>query len=185
MADCFLYARLEQISPVIRALTWTQDAIMWLEHIPLTFLTETERAHGIRLEWFDPLATFDEWARGRIFAPAGELRWEQQDGKFGAVFCGESVELSDFMRETDPALQPEQLMVYERSYYLWGTSVKAKDLPILGLPAETIAFVELQIPRILRYPVSSNAKRVKLKVKEFVAADGTLAYARFVGLEEE
>ena len=158
---------------------------MWLERLPLTFLTETERAHGIRLEKFDLTIEFDEWARGRIFAPSGELRWEQQDGMFWAVFCGEYVDLHGFIRETSPELQPEQLTIYERAYYLWGTRVKANEQATLGLPAETIAFVELQIPRVLHYPVSSNTKRVKMKVKEYMTANGVPAYARFVGLEEE
>jgi len=184
MADCFSDAKLTQISPTIMSIDWPQDTIMWLERIPLTLLNETERANGIRLEQFDPTTNFEEWARGRIFSTDGELRWEQQDGLFWVVYCGKNLDLPSFTQETLTDLQSENLRVDERSYFLWGKRVEAQDLATLGLPAQTVAFVELQIPRILRYPVSSAAKRVKMKVKEYFAADGSLAYARFIGLEE-
>ena len=187
MVDCFLHAKLEQIGPTICALPWLVDAkaLMLLERIPLSLLTETERVKGIRLECFDPTTDFEQWGRGRIFATQGELRWEQMDGKFWAVFCGESINLPSFTSEIAVELQPEKLTLREQSYYLWGKRVQTKDLPKLGLPPQTVAFVELQIPRILHYPVTSSAKRVKLKMKEYYATDGALVYARFVGLEEE
>jgi len=184
MADCFCDAKLPQISPTITSIDWPQGTIMWLERIPLTLLTEPERANGIRLEQFDPTTNFDDWARGRIFSAHGELRWEQQDGMFWTVYCGENLDLPGFTQETLTELESENLRLDERSYFLWGKRVEAQDLPTLGLPVQTIAFVELQIPRILRYPISNAAKRVKIKVKEYFAADGSLAYARFIGLEE-
>jgi hypothetical protein len=51
-----------------------------------------------------------------------------------------------------------------------------------GLPA----FADFQIPRLLRYPVSSNARRVRLLVREYRdPASDERVYYRFLGLKEE
>jgi hypothetical protein len=47
------------------------------------------------------------------------------------------------------------------------------------------AFMEFKIPRVLLYPVSAEARRVRLRVCEYVdPRSGELCYYRFKGLEE-
>lgn len=185
MNDHLSRARMGSIAPSIQAMDWPKDAAVWLERVPVAFLTDPQRADGIRLERFDANTQFDDWARGRIFAEMGELRWERQDGMFDAVFCGDAQDPAGFTLETEQDLSASEITTMINSYYLWGTRVGTRDLQKLGLDTQTSAFVELQIPRVLDYPVSLAARRVKVAVREFYALNGLLVYARFCGFEEE
>jgi hypothetical protein len=177
------WAALTDLAPVITLLT-PNSAYMYLERIPAEWLDEEKRRHGICLEKFDPATPFNDWERGRIFCETFELRWEKQDGIFQVVYLGPATALPDFTQETGLDLSQSQT----QSYYLWGNRVPDDKLAMIQedkQPNNQI-FIEFQVPRILRYPVSEQAKRVKLKVCEYIdPASGALVYYRFQGLEEE
>ena len=50
--------------------------------------------------------------------------------------------------------------------------------------ASEAAFMQLQIPRVLRYPLPGKKQYARLLAREFYAANGDLAYARWLGLQE-
>ncbi len=182
MADTICWARLESLTDTIAALPTNKETLTLLERVPMVWLEEDARINGLRLEPFDPAVNFNLWERGRIFNPIFELRWEQVDGFFQAIYCGQEVNLPGFQLAEEPGLST--LSSKTRSYFLWGTRVKEDDLGLIGLPTGTQVFVELQVPRLLRYPVSPQAKRVKLQVCEYRDVTGTLVYYRFQKLEE-
>jgi hypothetical protein len=71
----------------------------------------------------------------------------------------------------------------EPAYFLWGQQVRPEDRERLELAQGEPAFVELRIPRVLRYP--SRARRVRVQVRELLGPDGGLQYARWAGVIEE
>jgi|Deesub1362A_J573_1020465.scaffolds.fasta_scaffold00513_9 hypothetical protein len=181
MGEAIYQVDLRSLKQVIPVLPVTEDTLMLLQRVPGNWLSEEERAEGVRLERFDSATNFDQWEQGRIFNAEFELRWEQVDGTFHAVYCGDKKEPPGFaeVKEIDLAA----LTTKQRSYFLWGERVKEEDLPVIGQSPGTLVFLEFQVPRLLHYPVSPQAKRAKLKVLEYRDATGALVYYRFCGVE--
>lgn len=171
------WANVSSVAEVIRALTWLDtSAYMYLEHVPQTWLDASARQNGVQLQHYGAGTCFDDWQRGRIFDAQQELKWEQQGGQFHAVYCG----VQPPVGWTVVSLHAERQQ--EQRYYLWGTPVKDIDRERLGVPPDVPAFVELQIPRILQYPVATPQERVQVRICEWYTADGQLCYARWCGL---
>lgn len=184
MDETIYWARTDDLNTVVAMLPHHGEALMILERVPTTWLDEDERKEGLCFQQFDGDVDFNMWERGRIFCPTFELRWDRVDGAFQVVYVGEGADL--------PGLQPASevnlsvLSVEERAYYLWGERVDDDDLPRIGQPNGTDVFVELQVPRLLRYPVSEQTRRVKLRVREYKEpATGQLVCHRFHSLEKE
>jgi hypothetical protein len=183
MEEAVQTARLDSLQPVIAHLPVTETTRMLLEQVPTTWLDAEERRQGIRLERFDPATDFDAWTRGRIFDAGFELRWERSDGAFQAVYCGlPEMTLPDFQAvDLGAGVQPSEA---DPGYYLWGRKVQEEDLHQIGAAAGSLVFVELQVPRLLHYPVAPTAQRVQLRVQEYRDPSGALVYYRWRGLEE-
>jgi len=167
-------------APTLADLVSADETLMLLEQVPLTWLEDEARKDGLRLEPCETTTDFNGWQRGRIFNPAFELRWERTDGAFQIVYCGQQIDLPDF--HLADGIDLTNLVA--NSYFLWGAKVQEDDLALIGQPAGSQVFVELQVPRLLRYPVSAQARQVKLQVAEYRDAAGVLVYYRFQGLEE-
>jgi hypothetical protein len=182
MSEAIYQACLDSLTEVIAALPVTGETFMLLERVPTNWLNDKERAEGLRLEHFDVATDFDGWERGRIFDLAFELRWERVGNAFQVVYCGEELTLPGFAKVEEINLAT--LTTISRFYFLWGERVKEEDLLVIGQSSGTLVFLELQVPRLLHYPVSPQAKRVKLKVLEYQDVTGALVYYRFCGLEE-
>ena len=72
-------------------------------------------------------------------------------------------------------------------YYLWGERMTAGTLKLIDQPDAENLFLELQIPRLLSYPVSNqhDKSRVKLSARHYLNSEtGTLEFYRFRHLEE-
>ena len=177
MSEQAAWAQLASITNVVRALDWSDKTYMYLECVPQTWLDEQERGQGIRLENYDHATAFDTWQRGRIFNEHQEIKWEQAGEQFHIVYCG----LTPPEGFTPIPLDAEQHR--RQVYYLWGERVKDSDRAKLGIPADVPAYVELQIPRILRYQVDTSQERVQVIICEFYTSDGQLCYARWCGLQ--
>lgn len=172
------WAHLPDITATIQSVAWSENAAMYLERVPLALLDEQEIASGIWFERYQNDMDFTPWQRGRVFDEQHEVKWVWNNHTFHIVSCGQQI---------PPALTPFPLnavRVEEVGYYLWGVRVKDKDRATIGLLPDKMAFVEMQIPRILRYPVTKTAMRVQVRVKEFYASNGQLCYARWCGLNE-
>lgn len=180
MEEALLWAQPKDLRTVIGRLPMTETTLMLLERMPTTWLDEDERRSGLRLEPVDPALDFNQWERGRIFDDTFELRWERSDGAFQTVYCGRGdVELSEF----EPAAgELGGSRAEDHCYFLWGTRVQEQDLALIGEPPGSTVFVELQVPRLLHYPVDATAQRAMLCVREYRDPSGALIYYRWRGL---
>jgi hypothetical protein len=185
MTDIIQWARLDDLSATVSALAWPSPSFMYLERVPDRWLSQEERERGLRLEMLDLEAAFNAWERGRVFCEAFELRWEKLDGAFQTVYVGPAADLPGFAPADE--LDLSAVKVRERSYDLWGNRVPDDQLETVGAPTGTdlAVFLEFKIPRLLLYPVSEEARRVRLRACEYLdPSDGTLCYYRFEKLEE-
>jgi hypothetical protein len=176
------WARAPRVAPLIRAMDWAApDAFMWLERIPTGYIEEDECEECVRLAHLDPGVPFDVWQAGRVFDVRQELRWQSMGGEILAVWCGAEPMPAGFTTEPHGGVAADDLR-----YYLWGRRVKPDALAQLGIQprADESVFMQLQIPRVLRYPLSGSREYARVIVREFYAANGELAYARLCGLEE-
>lgn len=185
MNEIIQWAKLDDLTETISALTWPEVSYMYLERVPNSWLTTPHPDQTLRLAHFDVNTSFNEWERGRLFCADFELRWEKQDGAFQTVYVGQDIELPAFERADELDLQ--HMKTRTNSYYLWGKRVSNKDLQTIGAQREANSelFVALRIPRILRYPVSPNAKYAKLLIREYLNSGENVVYYRFEGLKEE
>ena len=89
MGQAIYWAKVEDIAQLIELITWPADnTLMILERVPARWLSQEEIKTGLRFETFKPGEMFNQWERGRIFNPDGELRWEKIDHRFWAVYVG-------------------------------------------------------------------------------------------------
>lgn len=186
MADLVIeqtaWARMPLVTPLICAITWQPvGTFMWLERTPTGYVEEQAREDCVRLARLDLGVDFDIWQAGRVFDARQELRWQTLDQQTHAVWCGTGPVPRGFTEQPHGGAT-----VKEQRYYLWGRRVKPETLRQLGLqsrPGESV-FMQLQIPRVLRYPLEGSREYARAVVREFYAVNGELAYARLCGLEE-
>lgn len=184
-SECIQWARLEDLNPVVAALDFPAASYVYLERVPDCWLSENERQNGLRLERFEAGTDFNGWERGRLFCEAFELCWERLDGAFQTVYVGPRANLPGFSPAEDVDLGATDCL--ERGMLLWGTPVPADEMAAIGAREveDLPAFLDFQIPRLLRYPVSSGTKRVRLLVREYRDREShRRVYYRFKGLEE-
>jgi hypothetical protein len=158
---------------------------MYLERVPELWLSGDEAAAGVRFEAYDSGVQFGDWERGRVFCPDYELRWEKLDGAYQAVLVGNAPSLNGFVVATEVDL--DRASAQTHGYLLWGQRVEDEKLSLIGVEhtPNGQVYLELRIPRILRYPVSDKSRQVRLRVREYIdPKSGDLLYYRFVGLEE-
>lgn len=182
MTEQIRWGTTENLLPIVRALDCPPESLMMLERVPSTFLSDDEREKGICLRQYDASENFEAWEQGRIFHDDFELRWEKQDSTFTIIYIGEPKEL--------PMLDTKELSDFEPhddNYYLWGEKMTTDTLQSIGQPETANLFLELQIPRLLHYPVPNrNEKfRVKLSARHYLnAKTGALEFYRFRHLED-
>ncbi len=183
--DVVQWARLKDIAVVICNIQWPDTSLMILERAPSIHSADLDPQIGLCLKHYGPGTAFAHWERGRIFCTDFEIRWQKQDDIFQTVYVGTYMELPDFQiaRELDLGRMEQR----RNSYYLWGRRVVQNELATVGTQPEAgnEVFVELRIPRLLRYPVSPQANRVKLEICEYVNSAGKLVYHRYQRLIEE
>ena len=182
MTEHICWGTTENLLPIVQALGCPPASLMMLERVPSSFLSDEEREKGICLRQYKASENFEVWEQGRIFHADFELRWEKQDSAFAVVYIGEPKELP--MLDTRPFSDYE---IHDDSYYLWGGKMTADTLESIGQPKTADLFLELQIPRLLHYPVSErNEKfRVKLSARHYLNSEtGALEFYRFRHLEE-
>lgn len=182
MTEQLCWGTAQTLRPIVSALNCPPESLMMLERVPSSFLSDDEREKGICLRVYDANENFEAWEQGRIFHDDFELRWEKQDSAFSTVYIGAKKMLS--MLHVKPLSGFE---IQDESYYLWGKKMTADTLKLIDQPKTANLFLELQIPRLLRYPVSNrNAKfRVKLSARHYLNLEtGALEFYRFRHLEE-
>ena len=180
MTEQICWGTTGELLPIVEALDYLTESLMMLERVPSAFLPDAERENGICLRKYDISEKFDNWERGRIFHNNFELRWERQEDAFAVVYIGEPKRL--------PRIDNKLLSEFQdESYYLWGEKMTADTLKRINQRETVNLFLELQIPRLLSYPVSNgNEKfRVKLSARHYLNPEtSALEFYRFRQLEE-
>ena len=182
MTEQICWGTAENVRPIVNTLDCPSESLMMLERIPNAFLSDDEQKNGICLQVYNVSENLEAWERGRIFHNNFELRWEKQDCVFVIVYIGEPTEL--------PMLHTESLSEFEpqdETYYLWGERMSADTFKAIDQPEATNLFLELQIPRLLLYPVKSRGGklRVKISARHYLNSETShLEFCRFLHLEE-
>lgn len=145
-------------------------ALMLLEEQPHHVIERDARQDLLRFELFNPASDFTRSTSGRIFHTMGELRWERSDSALQIVYTGHK----DFRPEQLPVARETPLDGYiaiDRAYFLFGKRLDEKELFLIGPRAQPGDFVEVRIPRLLRYPrvnMLEGAERVQLVICEYL-----------------
>ena len=112
---------------------------------------------------------------GRLFAPAGELRWRTipalGEACYRVVFLGNTDWVGTALEDHSDNLN--DLQAHEDSFFLWGQQTKIT-------PDE---WIELRIPHRFQYPVSGNPNRVKVLVEQWRDGTGAIHFSRLCDLE--
>ena len=182
MTEQLCWGTTEELLEIVCTLTYPPEALMMLERVPTTFLSDGERENSICLQKYNADENLEAWERGRIFHSDFELRWEKHNAGFVIVYIGEPKTL------TLPHIKSlSDFEFNDVSYYLWGEKMTADTLKLIDQPDTENLFLELQIPRLLSYPVSNQHEklRVKLTTRHYLNSEtGTLEFYRFRHLEE-
>lgn len=154
-----------QFSRLVDEVTWTDDALL------LAFSTA---------DWkFEPFNVCDsswlkETTEGRIFSPAGELRWRRFNDQFRIVYLGEEIihtGLDDCSRELE-TLKPSI-----KGLYLWGVRSDLEQ-----------EWLEQQVPQRFNYPLNStqiNRGRVQILVEQWCdTMTGIPCFCRYHSIKE-
>lgn len=143
---------------------------MILERVPEKWLNEDECENSICFKKYAK-TEFDSWQVGRIFDSDKEFRWSWNGERFQVIYTGCALHL--------PELSPMNTQNWEPSkpaqYLLWGTRFESHESPY------GFTYLELQIPRLLCYPISQkDKKRAFLKVIEYRdKISGQIVHYRF------
>lgn len=110
---------------------------------------------------------------GRIFSPAGELRWRMVDGRCRAVFLGEGPAP---LPMGDHSSQLEGLTPRLDTLILWGVRTGLED-----------EWLEQQVPQRFAYPVATKAHqrgRVAVVVELWEDDAGIAHFSRYHSIKE-
>ncbi|RMG96648.1 MAG: hypothetical protein D6706_09910 [Chloroflexi bacterium] len=187
MSEVVYSGTVSALLPLIQTFPADGDTLMILEEVPDHWIEVAPHQpdSGLKFVRFDDRENFEGWGRGRIFNQTAELRWEKNEAGFQVVYIGPPVTLPGLT--SDDTLNLAQMEQKETGYYLWGQRMSQKQLQDIGWenPADTDIFIELQTPRVLRYPVQDQpGNRLKLNVIEYYSPQtGQLALYRMKGVE--
>lgn len=185
MPEGLYWCSTEDVDSIVQSIELPEDSLMMLELIPNDKLSESEKENGICFRSYQIDEDFNQWEIVRIFNEEFELNWEKQNGKFHVVYIGEKTDLSNFSEDT--SVDIDQMEIEDKAYYLWGRNLNDETLEQIGRSEDETLFAEIQIPRLLDYPIESKRDkkfRVKLVVRHYLL-HSTLKFYRFLRLEEE
>lgn len=180
MNDCIYEGEVTDLLPLLTEIA-PNNAFMMLECIPTRWLDEKERQNGIKIEKFDAGINFNTWAIGRIFDDEQELTWMRNDaGKFLVSYTAQKdLTFPDLRRINTENWELSETVRYS----LWGTNWQPDETT---KNQNTNIFLELQIPRILSYPVTCNKPDARVMLNVVIYRDhdtGHIQHYRFQKLE--
>lgn len=180
MSDVILQGRVDDIGQLLQEVNFHSGAWILLEREDDWF--QREGQEKIVFDTFSKKPDLEGWARGRVFCRDGEVRWYQASEGYQVVFTGESAFSPPSLESA--AMSLADCNIQDTRYFLWG---KRLDHPEeYGIEPGNSVFLEMQIPRLLVYPVSDDADRVWLCVREFISQrTGLLVHSRWFDLRGE
>jgi hypothetical protein len=147
-------------------------ALALLENQPRYVVRPQERQNLLQFAAFNSALDFTSYTTytsGRIFHAQSELRWERQHAHMHVVFTG--------ARTYRPGLKDAEEIALDdcekvpRAFFLFGKRLDDRQIARIGPVAQSGDFVEVRIPRLLRYPqlpTIADAERVQLAMYEYV-----------------
>lgn len=167
------------------------DAYVLLEELPQRVLGSREdRQELLRFARYGNIEKDKLGAAtsGRIFNHEFELRWERDAGATSVVYLGKAREIPGLTKDDGKLEKLSGLDKVDEAkrYYLFGEYLDEGKLARMGVemqPGEGY-YAEVRIPRLLRYPIDKQSRRVQLAVCEYRdKATGQVKLFRFQGLE--
>lgn len=173
----------EGLAALIQACQFPTKSLFLAEKLPTHVVVKAQaRQDLLRFSSFAPDLPFAEYTSGRIFCSQRELRWENHGQSSQVVYTGDKRELPLLSMTMNVDLSQYKLQT--SGYYFFGERLRPEELKLIGAPAQEGDYAEVRIPRLLRYPVESNWRRVRLRVVEYSdEKTGKVEFFRFQGLE--
>lgn len=180
MAERYYCGRLASIKDWLNNLHIPLDSFALLEREPQRW--ENDNSLGVQLIAYHDKLDPDFWTRGRLFNSDFEISWQRdQDNQawlVSIIGCYEAVPDLPIS-----SIDLTNCQVEQKTYFLWGQRLARPE--IVGLQNNQPAYLEVQIPRVLLYPVAGPGHSVVIKVKEYYSqSTGEMVGYRFYGLEE-
>ncbi len=174
----------EDLAALIQACQFPTKSLFLAEKLPTHVVVKAQaRQDLLRFSSFAPDLPFAEYTSGRIFCSQRELRWENHGQSSQVVYTGDKRDLPQLSMTMSVDLS-QYRQPPDRYYYLFGERLRPEELKLIGAPAQEGDYAEVRIPRLLRYPVESNWRRVRLRVVEYSdEKTGKVEFFRFQGLE--
>lgn len=180
--EILLTGLIDDLSGLIETCSFLAEALFLVEMLPRHIVEANDRQHLLRFAHFNKEIDFASYTSGRFFRPDYELRWAQIEGKTHVIYLGEERAIPDLRVPDDITLRDYKIQ--SANYYLFGEKLKEPVRNRRGVLDDEIDFADARVPRLLRYPVSPEAQRVRIIVREYVhKATGRVELFRFEGLE--
>lgn len=187
MEEILASGPVDDIAALITACGFSLEAFVLTENFPQHQVSDPrERQNLLRFARLADDVNVHDTTSGRVFDRDSELRWEQKNDEYWAVYLGVKRELPNLRVDNRPL---EGLLKREvpKQYYLFGEVLDADKLRHMGLEGTTGYYAEVRIPRLLHYPALPDApRRVQLVVCEYIdATTGNVQLFRFQDLKPE
>lgn len=178
MNDVILQGFVDDIGQLLQEFSFPGESWMLLKREDDWF--QREGQEKIVFDAFQQEPDIWEWAKGCVFCRNGEIRWCKANVGYQVVFTG---------KECISSLKPADINltdceIQETKYLLWGKKLDSPEE--YGIESGGSVFLEMQIPRLLTYPVPDDADMVWLYVREFTSRKtGLLVHSRWFDLRGE
>ncbi len=175
------------IAALIKACAFPDDSYVLVERFPLHVIPGGERQQLLQFGRLSGGIDPANSTSGRVFTQSFELRWQEEGGEYHAVYLGEERQIP-LLKKDEETLAWLEKRRKAKTYYLFGEYLDGGKLEHMRLKEEpgSSFYAEVRIPRLLSYPISGQARRVRLSVCEYVErATGAVQLVRFQGLERE
>jgi hypothetical protein len=165
------------LAELIKACDLPKKAFFLAEQLPSHIINHEQRQDLLlfaRVENLGNIEKLQEYTSGRIFSELFELRWEKEiGGAYQVVYFGRDCEISGLTKDE---VESENIKHYKpdtKHYYLFGErlDLKAPEFATMNVkpaPEGCDYYATTRIPRLLLYPIDSRARRVQLRVREYL-----------------
>ena len=188
-AEILCTGSVTNLAGLIEACAFPKRALFLAEQLPSRVIDREQRQDLLRFAYLGDVKNAQEYTSGRIFSETFELRWEKEsDGDFQVVYFGHEREIPGLKKDEKESKNIGIYKTEPRDYYLFGEHLDLKSpqfstMRVSPAPERYDYYATARIPRLLLYPIDSGARRVRLRVLEYVdEATGRVRLFRFQDL---
>lgn len=180
------------LAELIKVCAFPKNAFFLAEQLPSQVIGQKQRQDLLlfaRLGDLGDVEKTQDYTSGRVFNEAFELRWEKESGgDYQVVYFGSDREIPGLTKHKEESDNIKHYKLETKCYYLFGERLEVRQLATMGIkPAREgyDYYATVRIPRLLSYPTDSGARRVRLRVCEYVdETTGRVRLFRFQKLED-